>query len=114
MRRSILTLVALLLLSSSAYADKLAPPPNKLQPLPVNVQPAVSQNVQRSASVEDVQTLQQAQASEPAPDSAVAPSVTSQSVDLSGGSFPNAEILLIVLLVLVALGGTVTWLWRSF
>jgi hypothetical protein len=114
MKLPVLTFVALLLFTSIAYADKLAPPPNTLQPLPVNVQPAVSQNVQRTATPEDLQSVQQAQVSEPAPDSNVAPTVTSQSVDLSTGSFSGTEILVIILLVLVLLGGAVAWLWRSF
>jgi hypothetical protein len=114
MKFPVITFIALLLFSSVAYADKLAPPPNTLQPLPVDVQPAVSQNVQRAATPADMQSVQQAQASEPTPDSNVVPTVTSQSTDLSGGSFSGTEIIAVILAVLVLLGGAVVWLWRSF
>lgn len=103
-----------LLLASSAYAAKLAPPQNKLQPLPINVQAAVSQNVQRTASQEDIQNDQQAASSEPAPDSSVAPTVTSQSVDSTGGSVSNATLLAIIFAVLLVLGGAAVWLWKTF
>jgi hypothetical protein len=114
MKLPTLTLIALLLFTSIAYADKLAPPANKLQPLPANVQPAVSQSVQRTASPEDIQSVQQAQASQPAPDSSVAPANAPIVPDVPAAPVSNIDLIVIIVAILAALGIAVVWLWQTF
>lgn len=98
-----------------AFADKLAPPADKLQPLPVEVQPAISENVQRAASAQDIQNVQQAANSEPQPASDIAPTGGPTAFDIvgSGPSF-NSIILALVIAVIILLGGGVVWIWKKF
>jgi hypothetical protein len=101
--------------ASLAFADKLAPPANKLQPLPVEVQPAVSENVQRAASTQDIQDVQQAASSEPQPASNVAPTggPIVYNIAQSASSY-GSIILAIVIALLIVVGGGVAWLWKKF
>jgi hypothetical protein len=94
---------------------KLAPPQNTLQPLPAEVQPAVSENVQRSASPQDIQNVQNAQSSERVPSSGTIQNGAPLAIDLSNSMHSSdLDILLIVVAVLVVLVAAGTWLWKSF
>jgi hypothetical protein len=94
---------------------KLAPPQNTLQPLPAEVQPAVSENVQRGASPQDVKNVQNAQSSEPVPSSGTVQNGPPLGLDLSTAT-PTSDfgILLISLAVLIVIGAFGAWLWNSF
>lgn len=92
---------------------KLAPPANTLQPLPPDVQPAVSQNVQRTASPADLQTIQNMQAAEQrsgSPQQNGALPVTS----FAPISSADSAALWIALAVAALIAGGLAWLWRSF
>ncbi|MDR3570945.1 MAG: hypothetical protein P4L81_01960 [Candidatus Pacebacteria bacterium] len=109
--------IVFLFSSSSVYAAKLAPSGNVLQPLPVNVQPSISQNVQRSATPSDVQSIQNNQDG-----GSQSSNIDQQSTDQSAvpatpyapaAPWGSATILIVFGVVAVCIVGGV-WLWRSF
>lgn len=92
---------------------KLAPTHSTLQPLPPDVQPAVSQNVQRTATQADIQTIQNIQAQQQ--DSASGQQSGALPVTAFAPSSPADSIVLwiaIIIALLVAAGAL--WFWRSF
>lgn len=91
---------------------KLAPNQNTLQPLPPDVQPAVSESAQRTATPADIQTIQTVQAAQ-------------QSSGASGGngipaipympaSSSDSIALWVALIIAVLIVAAAVWFWRSF
>lgn len=90
---------------------KLAPNANTLQPLPANVQPAVSQSVQRTATQADIETIQNVQTTEQTQANQQSGSPVPAFVPVpSGGSVA----LWIALIIAVLVAGAAVWIWRSF
>jgi len=94
---------------------KLAPPQNTLQPLPPDVQPAVSQSVQRTATQADIQTIQQAQTAQ---QNTSVPGTTNNGVlpvtAFAPGSSSDSIALWVALIIAVLIAAGAAWLWRSF
>jgi hypothetical protein len=93
---------------------KLAPPQNTLQPLPPDVQPAVSQSVQRTASPTDIQNAQLSQQSQ---QDIVQGQTTGQPSALNVAQFssaPDSTVLWIILVIAIIVAAGAAWLWRSF
>jgi hypothetical protein len=106
--------IALFLFAGIAHADKLAPPQDKLQPLPANVQPAVSESIQRTASPADLQTIQNVQAEE---QSSAVPAQQSNTLPITPfapvSSSDSVALWIALVIAAVIIGGFV-WLWKSF
>jgi hypothetical protein len=90
---------------------KLAPTGNTLQPIQANVQPAVSQNVQRAATQADIQMIQtvQTEQSEASAQQNSAPAIP--FVQAAPSSSIVLWVALVIALVIAAAG---VWFWRSF
>jgi cobalamin biosynthesis Mg chelatase CobN len=92
---------------------KLAPPQNTLQPLPPDVQPAVSESVQRTASPTDIQNAQLSQQNQN-----LAPGqITQQSGSVSPIAFSSSSVAAfpwIIVVILIVIVAAAIWFWRSF
>jgi len=91
---------------------KLAPNTNKLQPLPSNVQPAVSQSVQRTGTSQDIQTIEAVQAA--AQNSASSQQTPVSAVPYVPYTSSGSITTWVILIVVVLLAGAGIWLWRAF
>jgi hypothetical protein len=92
---------------------KLAPPQNTLQPLPPDVQPAVSQSVQRTASPTDIQNAQLSQQNQNLTPGQITAQPSSVS-PIAFSSSTSAAFPWIIVVVLVAIVAAAVWFWRSF
>jgi hypothetical protein len=91
----------------------LAPSADKLQPLPPDVQPAVSQSMQRTASPADLQTIQNVQAAEQS-SASVQQNGSVPAIPYVPSSASNSVALWFALIIAVIVAGGAVWFWRSF
>jgi hypothetical protein len=92
------------------------PSGQSLQPLPAQVHADTSESIQRNATPQDIQDIQNAPQPELAPaptyDSAAAPAPALDFSQSASYSSPLVPGILIAFAILIALGAV--WLWRSF
>ncbi len=91
---------------------KLAPQQNTLQPIPANVQPAASQNVQRTATQADIQTIESVQAAQETAASQHQDTALPMTPPAAGAV--NSIILWIAIAIAVVVAAGAIWFWRSF
>jgi hypothetical protein len=90
-----------------------APSQNKLQPLPPDVQPAVSQSVQRNASQTDIQAAQLSQQSQDLTPGQVSGQPSGVIVPGFSPTSDTAVLWIFFSIAIVVVAGAI-WLWRSF